>query len=78
MKATYITLSLVCALGGTAAVPVHAAEPCKGLSEQACEASTSCRWVNGYVRKDGREVGAYCRASPAAKSATKAKAAAAG
>lgn len=39
----------------------NAASQCKGLSETACAADSSCRWVAGYVRKDGREVAAYCR-----------------
>ena len=39
----------------------NAASQCKGLSETACAADSSCRWVSGYVRKDGREVAAYCR-----------------
>ena len=38
-----------------------AASPCKGLSESTCLSDDSCRWIAGYVRKDGREVSAHCR-----------------
>jgi len=40
----------------------NAASACKGLELSACETSQSCGWVNGYTRKDGREVKAFCRA----------------
>ncbi len=41
---------------------------CKNLTNKACEANTACIWVNGYVRKDGREVRAYCRKAASRKS----------
>jgi len=45
------------------AYPVHAGSPvqCRTLSEKACSANPECIWVDGYVRKDGRQVKAYCR-----------------
>lgn len=48
-----------------------AASQCKGMAEAQCDGAASCRWVDGYVRKDGREVNGYCRtvrgAGPEAK-----------
>ena len=41
----------------------HAASQCKGLNAKACESNASCSLVGGYVRKDGREVKAFCRTS---------------
>ena len=55
----------VVALNSTA---VHAAS-CKGMSENACAAETSCTWVEGYKRADGREVRPYCRNRPSKSSA---------
>ena len=43
------------------------ASECKGLANQACSASNACGWVEGYTRKDGREVNAYCRTSTKGK-----------
>lgn len=34
---------------------------CKGLTEANCAEAAHCRWIDGYVRKDGREVAGYCR-----------------
>lgn len=48
---------------------VNAASQCKELSREDCSADPSCAWVDGYVRKDGREVRAYCRTVPAKKQA---------
>lgn len=50
-----------------AAPHVQAASQCKGLAQEACSADPACAWVNAYVRKDGREVKAYCRNAPAKK-----------
>lgn len=38
-----------------------AASDCKGLQNSACDANASCRWVDGYQRKDNRKVKAFCR-----------------
>lgn len=54
------------------ASPVFSASQCKGLSEDSCLSDNSCRWVNGYVRKDGREVSSHCRLGRANKQAAKA------
>lgn len=37
--------------------------PCKGLEQRQCEGSSGCVWVDGYVRKDGVKVAAYCKGS---------------
>ncbi|KAA6186898.1 chromosome partitioning protein ParB [Thiohalocapsa marina] len=39
---------------------VSAAE-CKGMEKSKCEGNASCTWVDGYKRKDGAQVAAYCR-----------------
>ncbi len=59
-----IKISAPLFLGATViAQPVHAGSPvqCKALSREACSAHPECTWVDGYVRKDGRHVKAYCR-----------------
>lgn len=50
-----------------------AANACKGLSNTACTNSDSCRWVNGYERKDGRKVKSFCRSYSSKKKVSKAK-----
>lgn len=59
------TLSLLVGLL-VGASGVHASD-CKGLPAAECQANSACRWINGYTRKDGREVAAYCRTGRAAK-----------
>ena len=39
------------------------ASECKGLDNESCSANAACGWVDSYVRKDGREVNAFCRTS---------------
>lgn len=34
---------------------------CKGQVENICTSSTDCRWVDSYVRKDGKTVKAHCK-----------------
>ncbi len=46
-----------------------AASACQGKALDACAADASCIWVDGYTRKDGREVASYCRKASARKSA---------
>lgn len=46
---------------------VLAAGACKGLQETACSSNTSCSWIAGYERKDGRQVKSFCRNKPGAK-----------
>lgn len=55
-----ILLSGVCALAFSATA-VQAASECKGLPQAECEAKSECKWVEGYTRKDGKEVSGYCR-----------------
>lgn len=40
---------------------VQAESSCKGLVADQCSTKSSCIWVNGYTRKDGRSVKGYCR-----------------
>lgn len=44
-----------------------AASACKGLENNACASNNACSWVEGYQRKDGRQVKSFCRAKPAGK-----------
>ncbi len=37
---------------------------CKGMEKPDCAASSSCRWVKGYERADGRAIAGYCRKLP--------------
>ena len=66
-KSVVVSASVVVGLV-LASAPAQAASACKGLDNKACGSSTSCLWVNGYERKDGRTVSSFCRAKPAAKS----------
>lgn len=43
------------------------ASECKGLTNETCNANKACGWVEGYTRKDGREVNAFCRTSTKGK-----------
>ena len=55
---TMAGLLLVVPLSVSAAdLPVQ----CRSLPQDACAAEAACSWVEGYTRKDGREVKAYCR-----------------
>ena len=47
----------------------QAASECKGLDQTACSSNPACAWVKGYVRKDNKEVAAYCKAKGAAQGA---------
>ena len=57
-----IIVSSALAIGLALSSPVSAASQCKGLDSNACSTSASCSWVEGYERKDGRKVNAFCRA----------------
>jgi hypothetical protein len=48
-------------------LPAAAASQCKGLSENSCAADSTCSWINGYERKDGRKVSSHCKTRPAKK-----------
>jgi len=58
LSTTLLTGLCVLAVSATA---VNAASECKGLAQTECEAKTECRWIDGYTRKDGKEVSGYCR-----------------
>ncbi|GHA07340.1 hypothetical protein GCM10008090_16470 [Arenicella chitinivorans] len=58
--------------GATMSMHASAASACKGLESKACGSNSACTWVDGYERKDGRKVNAFCRTSPSAKKASKA------
>ena len=49
----------------------NAASQCKGLENSACSQNTSCGWVQGYERKDGRKVSGFCRTKAKSKSQKK-------
>jgi hypothetical protein len=61
--------ALLLGMSIVAANPSSAASACKGLSEDQCASSDSCGWVNSYLRKDGREVKAFCRSKGKKRSA---------
>lgn len=63
-----IALSLTGSL--LVASPAAAASACKGLDNSACTDNTSCGWVEGYQRKDGRSVKSFCRIKSASKKPT--------
>jgi hypothetical protein len=41
--------------------PVLAESACKGLEQAVCEGNGDCTWVNGYTRKDSKQVSGYCK-----------------
>lgn len=53
---------------------VNAASACKGLENSACNGASSCSWVDGYTRKDGKTVKSFCRTKATSKKATAKKA----
>lgn len=44
-----------------AASAASAASQCKGMQQNSCVENTECTWVNGYTRKDGRQVASHCK-----------------
>ncbi len=72
IRASLVTLSTI---GIVSFSGQASASNCKGLESAACESNVACSWVEGYQRKDGRQVKSFCRAKPAAKDkvTTKAK-----
>lgn len=60
MKTLVTTLLAVMALSLSS---LGYSKNCKGESQSACGKSSSCSWVDGYKRKDGKTVKGYCRAS---------------
>ena len=63
-----ISLSGVCLAALLLPVSVMASSQCKGLTQTDCAGAEQCRWVDSYVRKDGREVDGYCRVLSSSKS----------
>ena len=53
--------------GGTTAF----AQACKGMSQSACTSSASCSYVNGFTRKNGARVKAFCRSKPGKRAASR-------
>ncbi|MBL4673680.1 MAG: hypothetical protein JKX81_15590 [Arenicella sp.] len=64
-RASIIALSLIGSL--LVSGPAAAASACKGLENSACSNKSSCGWVEGYQRKDGRSVKSFCRTKSVAK-----------
>jgi hypothetical protein len=68
----------ILALGALLVLPslaVQAASECQGLDQTACGVNPGCSWVSGYVRKDGKEVAAYCKSKGEKKTGEEAAAA---
>ena len=51
-------LGLAVGLAGSA---LAADSACKGFSESDCVSKDACTWVEGYTKKNGVKVDAYCR-----------------
>lgn len=69
MKKTNVVVRITAAAALVAAltsVSTHASD-CKGLEANNCAVKSSCSWVDGYTRKDGRQVKSFCRAKPSSK-----------
>jgi hypothetical protein len=71
-RSSIIALSLIGSL--LVSGPVAAASACKGLDNSACSSASSCGWVEGYQRKDGRSVKSFCRTKSVAKTSSAKKA----
>jgi hypothetical protein len=59
-----VGLTSILAIGIVSSGQVNAASQCKGLDNAACDTAAACGWVDGYERKDGRKVSAFCRSKP--------------
>ncbi len=71
MRFVSLTPVRLSALFGAAALllpSLGVASECKGKTQDVCAATAACVWVEGYTRKDGREVNSYCRVAGARKS----------
>ncbi len=66
------TLSAVVILAFTSGYS-NAESSCKGMEKSNCETASSCRWIKGYERSDGRSVAGYCRKLPGKNSQSAAK-----
>jgi len=70
VKSGVVSASLIIGLA-LASSPTQAASACKGLDTKACGSSSSCQWINGYERKDGRTVSSFCRTKAKARTSAK-------
>jgi len=61
IKNAYKTLIALIVLLALSTNNVFAAE-CKGKSKSSCSSNSSCTWVSGYTKQDGKNVKGYCRA----------------
>ncbi len=57
------TLVAAALVTGSCVGSALAESACKGLEQRQCEGKAGCIWVDGYVRKDGVKVAAYCKSS---------------
>ena len=67
MKERIMAISFVSAVSMILALTsgnASAEGSCRALDHDACVAASSCRWIKGYQRSDGRKVSAYCRKVP--------------
>ncbi len=46
---------------------------CKGMEKSSCNVTSSCRWIKGYERSDGRVIAGYCRKLPGKKAQSTSK-----
>ncbi len=61
LRLSHVAL-LSAALVAVSAGPVFAESACKGLEQAICEGKGDCTWVNGYTRKDGKQISGHCKA----------------
>ena len=68
MKNVKFSLISLIIVGTILSMPASfAASQCKGLVKGDCDKLASCSWVDGYERKDGKKVAAFCRSKPQQK-----------
>jgi hypothetical protein len=66
INASHIRYFLGCSLlAACLSVPAiaGAASQCKGMAQSQCGSNDDCSWIDGYTRKDGREVRGHCKLS---------------
>lgn len=67
-RTAVLGLSVVLGIGSMLPTASLAAAECKGMEKRACENAADCLWVEGYKRKDGKQVSSYCRTKSKSKS----------
>ena len=70
-RTAVLGLSVVLGIGSMLPTASLAAAECKGMEKRACENAADCLWVEGYKRKDGKQVSSYCRTKSKSTSSTK-------